>query len=135
VIATSFTWPSLAQLSRSDQSTVVAIWYSALLFAVTSIATSAQQAVVLTRLGSHPQGLQKIRKLLGRSTVDGLQKPRNLQLFIWQAPLALLNMSGVMFVVGLTVLVWKSVSLNGDGVKVGVLMVVMTSRADDVYRL
>jgi hypothetical protein len=135
VIATSFTWPSLAQLSASDQSTVVAIWYSALLFALTSIATSAQQAVVLTRLGSHPEGLQKIRKFLGRRTVDGLQKPRNSQLFIWQAPLSLLNMSGVMFVVGLTVLVWKSVSLSGDGVKVGVLMVFMTSRIDDVYRL
>jgi hypothetical protein len=99
----------------------MAIWYSALLLAVASIATSAQQAVVLTRLGSHPKGLRKIRDILGKRGDDGKQKPRNLQLFIWQAPLSLLNTSGVMFVAGLIVLVWKSVSpvWIGDDVKVG----------------
>jgi hypothetical protein len=120
VIATTFTWPSLARLSASDQATVTAIWYSALLLAVTSIASSAQQNVVLARLGSHPEGLRKIRGLLGYRADDGKLRPRNLQLFIWQAPLSLLNTSGVLFVVGLVVLVWKSVSVvwGGDDVKV-----------------
>jgi hypothetical protein len=99
----------------------MAIWYSALLIAVASIASSAQQAVVLTRLGSHPEGLRKIRELLGKRSNDGSYKPKNLQLFIWQAPLSLLNTSGVLFVAGLIVLVWKSVSLPwvANDVKVG----------------
>ena len=120
MIATSYTWPVLAQLSRSDLSTVMAIWYSALLLALAAIATSAQQSVALTRLCSHPDGLKKIRHLVGER--DGLtkMKVRNLQLFIWQAPLSLLNTSGVMFVVGLAVLVWKAASpdWSGDDVKV-----------------
>jgi hypothetical protein len=47
--------------------------------------------------------------VLGRHA-QGRWKPRNLQLVIWQTPLSLLNSSIVMFVVGLTVLVWNSVS-------------------------
>jgi hypothetical protein len=119
VIAASFTWPVLAQLSHSTQSTVLAIWYSALVLALTAIAASAQQSVALTRLGSHPEGLDKIRKLLGRH-IDGKWKPSNLQLIVWQAPLSLLNFSVVMFTVGLGILVWSSVSPAwiGDDVKV-----------------
>lgn len=134
VIATSFTWPTVARLSASDQATVIAIWYSALLFAITSIATSAQQVVVLRRLGSHPEGLEKIRTLLGKNAANGPPKPRNLQLFIWQAPLSLLNLSGVMFVVGLIVLVWKSVSLGGNDTKVWAKIVLVTSSADTIRR-
>ncbi|CAN9283136.1 unnamed protein product [Alternaria alternata] len=95
------------------------IWYSALLLALAAIATSAQQSVALTRLGSHPDGLCKIRQLIGKR--DGLTKfkARKLQLFIWQAPLSLLNTSVVMFIIGFAVLVWKAALpiSSGDNVK------------------
>jgi hypothetical protein len=96
------------------------IWYSALLLALAAIATSAQQSVALTRLGSHSDGLCKIRQLIGKR--DGLTKfkARKLQLFIWQAPLSLLNTSVVMFIIGFAVLVWKAALpiSSGDNVKV-----------------
>jgi Na+-transporting NADH:ubiquinone oxidoreductase subunit NqrB len=83
------------------------IWYSALLLALAAIATSAQQSVALTRLGSHLDGLGKILQLIGKR--DGLTKftARKLHLFIWQAPLSLLNTSVVMFIIGFAVLIWK----------------------------
>ncbi|KAF2106267.1 hypothetical protein BDV96DRAFT_694247 [Lophiotrema nucula] len=125
VVASSFSWPYLGRLASSHQSTVLAVWYSALVLALTSIATSAQQAVALTRLTSHPDGLRKIRELLGRPVDGGNPKwrPSKLQLICWQAPLSLLNTSVIMFTVGLIVLVWKSVTpaLTGDGIKIATL--------------
>ncbi|CAN9304906.1 unnamed protein product [Alternaria alternata] len=137
VIATSYTWPALTQLSQSDQSTVLMIWYSALLLALAAIATSAQQSVALTRLGSHPDGLCKIRQLIGKR--DGLTKfkARKSQLFIWQAPLSLLNTSVVMFIIGFAVLVWKAALPipSGDNVKVLVLFMLTLSYITSLYMI
>ncbi|KAH7130733.1 hypothetical protein B0J11DRAFT_430219 [Dendryphion nanum] len=120
VIATSFSWPVFSRLSPSNSSTVLALWYSALILVLTSIAASAQQSVALTRLGSHPHGLEKIRKLLGKSSSSRNTEPSKLQLVVWQAPLSLLNFSVVVFTIGLAILIWSSVSpaWTGDDIKV-----------------
>lgn len=110
VIASAFSWPALGKLAGSaTESTILAIWYSALVLALGSIATSAQQAVALGRLSSHPDGARKMREVLGRE-VGGRWRPRKVQLLIWQTPISLLNASIMMFVAGLIVLVWGSVS-------------------------
>lgn len=119
VIATSYTWPALAQMSVSVQTTIKAIWYSALMLALASIATSTQQAIFLSRLGSHPEGLRKTREVLGRCSETGAWKPSRVQLMVWQAPLSLLNSSVVLYVAGLVALVWNYHSaLIRDNVKV-----------------
>ncbi|PSN64505.1 hypothetical protein BS50DRAFT_678595 [Corynespora cassiicola Philippines] len=119
VITAAYSWPVLARLDITSQTTVMAIWYSALVFSLASIATSAQQSVALTRLGSHPEGLKKTRELLGNNLGAGWE-PNKLQLFIWQTPLSMLNTSVVMFMIGLVVLVWQSVSpaWTGNDIKV-----------------
>lgn len=119
VIGVSFTWPVLLPAVEHDvlapdfQSTVTGIWYAALVFALTSIATSAHQAVALNRLGSHPAGVSKLRDLLGKEGNDGTWRARKLELFIWQTPLSLLNTSIIFYAVGLGILVWSSVAEGG----------------------
>ncbi|KAF2797238.1 hypothetical protein K505DRAFT_298770 [Melanomma pulvis-pyrius CBS 109.77] len=121
VVTSALSWPSLLKLSVSSLNTVTAIWYSALMLSLASIASSAQLAVALSRLSSRPDGLKKIRALLGKQTKNGAWKPRKLQLIIWQTPVSLLNTSVMMFTVGLSILVWKSVDWRkswDDGAKV-----------------
>ncbi len=119
-MTSALTWPVLAGIDPSDRATVSAIWYGALLLALGSIATAAQQAVALSRLSSHPEGLRQIREVLGRRKVDGRWRPSKVQLVVWQTPVSMLNASIVMFVVGFGVLVWASVEWGWawDDVKV-----------------
>ncbi|KAH7391167.1 hypothetical protein DE146DRAFT_619254, partial [Phaeosphaeria sp. MPI-PUGE-AT-0046c] len=91
IIAASFTWPVLTQLSHYAQSNIQVIWYSGLVLALASIATSTQLAVALMRLGSHPAGLSSIREVLGTRCGNNLWRRSRLQLVIWQGPKTLLN--------------------------------------------
>ncbi|KAI1763110.1 hypothetical protein GGR53DRAFT_498623 [Hypoxylon sp. FL1150] len=135
VVSASYTWPVLGNLAASNRSTVMAIWYSALVMALTSVATSAQQAVALNRLATHPEGLQRIRDLLGKQTAPGVWRPRKLQLIIWQTPISLLNSSIVLYAVGLSVLVWTSVSWawTWNDSKVVILYTVVLAYAAVLY--
>ncbi len=114
VVATGFSWPNAAVASW----TVKAIWYSSLVFALTSITVATQQAIALHRLSSHPKGPVMIRKLLSRDGQDTLGRqvePQLWQLYIWQIPVSLLNGSVYFFVAGLAVLLWNAgrlVNLN-----------------------
>ena len=107
MIASAFTWPALSAIDASKLAIIHTVWYSALLFGVMAIATATQQAIALGRVCSYPDGLEKLRNVLGH--YQSLQwRPRRLQLFIWQAPIALLNASIYTFVLGLVVIVWSS---------------------------
>ena len=124
MIASAFTWPALSEIDPSILAIIHTTWYSALLFGVMAIATATQQAIALGRVSSYPDGLEKLRNVLGHYQCPEW-KPRQLQLFIWQAPIALLNASIYTFVLGLVVIVWSSTSAKGRpsyDPKVGVRM-------------
>ncbi|CAJ2510903.1 Uu.00g065280.m01.CDS01 [Anthostomella pinea] len=109
VIATSFTWPLLEQVSQGDQKVILGVWYSALLLALGAIATATQQAVRIARLNTYPDSGQRMRDMLG--TLQGTQwRTRKLQLFVWQTPVMLQNGSIYMFIARLVVLIWKAVA-------------------------
>ena len=81
--------------------------------------------------------MRRIREVLGKQ-VDGGWKPREWQLVIWQTPPSLLNSSIVVFAVGLSVLVWKSVSWSWawDDIKVQICEPsTVVIYADQIYRL
>lgn len=93
---------------------------------LTSIATATQQSLALYRLTILPDGLAKIREMLSDDDpdADGRFRPRYSQLYIWQAPLLLLNSSVYLFIAGLAVLLWNASKLQGykwqtDETKVG----------------
>lgn len=71
--------------------------------ALTSITTSTQQSVLLHRMGSHKEGLDRLQDLLrSRNAVAGVPaKPRPMQLYVWQIPVILLNLSILLFLTGL----------------------------------
>ena len=95
---------------------------------LTSIATATQQSLALYRLTILPDGLAKIREMLSDDdgpAANGRFRPRYSQLYIWQAPLLLLNSSVYLFIAGLAVLLWNASKLQGykwetDETKVGI---------------
>lgn len=54
-------------------------------------------------MGSHIEGLDRLQDLLrSRNAVAGVPaKPRPMQLYVWQIPVNLLNISIILFVIGL----------------------------------
>lgn len=64
VVAGGCTWPQLADSEDWKVSTVLGLWYSSLLLAVTATSAATQQIVALSRLSSHPDGLKRIRYML-----------------------------------------------------------------------
>ena len=84
---------------------------------LTSICTSTQLSIALYRLGSSPEALRRLRELLGRKTDrhPGLYEPRSSQVYIWQVPSMLLNISIQLFILGLTVLIWTVAARVGWG--------------------
>ena len=111
MIASTLTWSALEKVGDSTQAIIQAIWYSALLFGLIAIATATQQAIALGRLCCYPDGLDKLRNLLGWQD-HGHRKPQRLQLFMWQTPIAMLNASVYTFILGLAILVWSSAAVG-----------------------
>ena len=73
---------------------------------LTSICLATQQGVSLNRLSGYGDGLSRIRRMLG-SRADGLANsiavPYWDQLYVWQTPIMLLNVSIVLFIVGVVI--------------------------------
>jgi len=119
VIASTFTWPILNDSKASNHTTVIGLWYCAILLAVVAIASASQQAVMLSRLSSYSDGMQRVRNMLG--TLEGQHRvPQKLQLFIWQTPVMLQNGSIYMFIAGLVALVWISTRENWSSAQIKV---------------
>lgn len=103
VIAGAFSWPPVANAHWLVQG----LWYSSITLSLASIATATEQAVALSRIVCHPNGLANLRDVLGKPaneiqvTHNHMYEPRKLQLYIWHLPLAMLNASIYLFLLGL----------------------------------
>lgn len=64
VVTGSFTWPQPDTIAIAT----LGCWYSALIFALTSVSSATQQAVTLNRLSTYSNGLTRIRLLLASLT-------------------------------------------------------------------
>jgi hypothetical protein len=67
------------------------------------VAAASQQSIALNRYGQHPDGLEALQKLL-RSDTTG--SARQLQLYVWQLPVMLLNISIALFLIALIIMIW-----------------------------
>lgn len=76
-----------------------------------------QQTVALHRLRSNQDGPRRVHSLLSHRQA-GADHPRYLQIFIWQTPVMLLNVSIVLFIIGLSILVYHDVSRESGDIKV-----------------
>ena len=101
VVAGAFSWISIPNAPWTTR----AVWYSSLAMALISITTSTQQSILLHRMGSHTEGLDRLQDLLrSRKAVAGVPaKPRPTQLYVWQIPVNLLNISIILFLIGLAI--------------------------------
>lgn len=99
-MAAAFSWPTI----NDAPWTVKAVLYSTLIIALCSVASGTQQTIILNRYGKHHDGLKALQKLLESGIKPGT--PRRLQLYVWQLPIMLLNISIALLVVGIFILVW-----------------------------
>lgn len=76
------------------------LWYGSILIDMASICLATQQSVALNRLCCYQDRWEKIRRMLGAGPDH--TRPHKIQLFVWQAPIMLLNFGVILFVVGLT---------------------------------
>lgn len=100
-MAEAFSWTSIPNAPWTTR----AVWYSSLIMALISITTSTQQSILLHRMGSHTEGLDRLQGLLrsGNAVAGVPAKPRPMQLYIWQIPVNLLNVSIILFLIGLAI--------------------------------
>lgn len=99
-MSAAFSWPTI----NDAPWTVKAVLYSTLIIALCSVASGAQQTITLNRYGKHPDGLRALQKLLESARKPG--KARLLQLYVWQLPVMLLNISIALLVIGIIILMW-----------------------------
>ena len=95
---------------------VRACWYSGLMFAIASTNAASRCSGSLLRLQCHWQSTVRIRAVLGRdAAIKGEAKPRwaprPLQAWTWGTPVLLLQLSLLLFLVGLAVHFWHSARL------------------------
>ncbi len=120
VVSAAFSWQPFEQIPWAT----AGLWHGALLMNLTSICLATQQGVSLNRLSGYGDGLSRIRRMLG-SRADGLANsiavPYWDQLYVWQTPIMLLNVSIVLFIVGVVIKLfdnlWNAV-LSDQAVKV-----------------
>ncbi|EXA53644.1 hypothetical protein FOVG_01380 [Fusarium oxysporum f. sp. pisi HDV247] len=107
VVSSAFSWPTI------DDSpwTTRALFYSALILSLVSVSAGSQQSIALYRLGGHDIGLTTLRTLLKGSGKQGASK---LQLYVWQMPIMLLNVSILLFVIGLMILIWDRAAMQSS---------------------
>jgi hypothetical protein len=104
VITSAFSWFNAPLCPWATKS----VWYSGLTLAMCSISLATQQSIALHRIGGHSEALQRIRSILSIRDGSMQPKPRRSQLYIWQVPIMLLNISILLFLVGLAILVWNA---------------------------
>jgi hypothetical protein len=97
---------------------VRSVWYSGLFLALVSIAIAVQQTVALHRLNSNQYGLARLRSMLSYKHA-GVIKARYSQVYIWQTPIMLLNVSILLFLIGLTIVVFRTGDTEAEDGRVG----------------
>ena len=114
VCASAFSWYNITPQPYS----VRAVWYSSLLLALVSITIAAQQSGALHRLSSNQDGLAKLRLMLSYKHA-GVLKARYSQVYIWQTPVMLLNISICLFLIGLATVVFRTGDTEAEDARVG----------------
>lgn len=97
--------------------TVRAIWYSGLLLSLAAISNAMHQSIALHRLSSNTNGLERVRSLLGYNAVGGW-RARNIQVFMWQSAVMLLNVAIFLFVLGLFIAILAGARHGTEDVRV-----------------
>lgn len=77
---------------------------------LTSICLATQQGVSLNRLSGYSDSLSRIRNLLGSQTahLTVIISPHWDQLYVWQTPIMLLNVSVILFITGIVIELFDS---------------------------
>ena len=83
--------------------TAKASFYSTIFMSLSAVAAGSQQSIALDRYGQHPEGLRQLQELLKGGSAGSVSW---LQLYVWQLPIMLLNISIVLFLAGLSILIW-----------------------------
>ena len=75
---------------------------------LTSVCLATQQGVSLNRISGYSDGLSRIRAILGsrRGLIGTVVMPHWDQIYVWQGPIMLLNISVILFIVGLVIMVF-----------------------------
>ena len=114
VCASAFSWYNITPQPYPVRS----VWYSGLLLALVSITIAVQQSVALHRLSSNQDGLAKLRSMLSYKHA-GVLKARYSQVYIWQTPVMLLNVSIFFFLIGLVIVVFRTGETEAEDIRVG----------------
>jgi hypothetical protein len=102
VVSSAFTWPAAADAPW----TVLATFYGALILSLSAVSTGSQQSIALYRLGTSKKRLRQLQRLLETTRKTNAHKGRRLQQYLWQVPIMLLNVSILVFLIGLLILIW-----------------------------
>jgi Na+-translocating ferredoxin:NAD+ oxidoreductase RnfD subunit len=99
VVSAAFSWPAI----DSSPWTVKATFYAALILSLVAVSVGSQQSIALSRLGGHPAGLENLKNKLrrGKGTVT------RSQLYIWQLPVMITNISILLFLIGMLIIIWS----------------------------
>ncbi|KAI0129619.1 hypothetical protein BJ170DRAFT_617035 [Xylariales sp. AK1849] len=109
VLTSTGSWPSVLANGNTQPWTIRAFWFCGIIFALFAVLTAAQQTLYLHRLSAHRDGLAYIRRCMsGKEKSDGRIMPRWVQVYAWQASVALLTAAVFCMVLGMTLLVWVS---------------------------
>jgi len=85
--------------------TVYATFYAALILSLAAVSIGSQQTITLFRLGHNRDGLESLQKLLRKKADPHIASKS--QLYLWQLPVMLLNVSILLFIIGLIVIIWS----------------------------
>lgn len=99
VVSGTFSWSTIDLAPW----TAKAMFYCTLFVSLSAVATGSQQSIALNRYGQHQEGLKSLQQLLTDSKTG---KPSQMQKYVWQLPVMLLNISIALFLIGLAILIW-----------------------------
>ena len=88
------------------------MFYSALILALVSVVAGSQQSILLHRIGGHSQGFSALRLLLQGKLTNHVMQPSKIQLYVWQLPIMLHNVSVLLFIIGLMILIWDLAAIR-----------------------
>jgi hypothetical protein len=63
----------------------------------------SQQSIALSRIGGQQGGLDKLKTLLQNNETTA----RKRQLYVWQLPVMILNVSILLYLIGLFIVIWS----------------------------
>ena len=99
VVSAAFSWPAI----DSAPWTAKAAFYATLILSLVAVSIGSQQSIALARFGGQKNGLKKLQDLLKNR--EGTASGR--QLYLWQLPVMILNISILGFLIGLLIIVWN----------------------------